>query len=121
MTISSQSDADALGDCDSIDGSVVVSSSASGSIVLYNITEIKGSFTAEGAPSLTTLAAPALESVDGSFTVDNMNSLSNLSMNALSKASSDVTVADNPKLKVLEFQDLEEVDGNLKLTGSFTS
>ncbi|KAJ5522711.1 hypothetical protein N7513_013284 [Penicillium frequentans] len=120
-TISSQSDADTYANCDQIDGSVTISSSASGSIILNNVTEIKGTFTAEGASGLTTLAAPDLETLEGALTVDSMSSLSNLSMNSLSEVSSGITIIANPKLKHLEFEDLEEVDGQLKLTGSFSS
>lgn len=120
-TISSQSDADTYADCDQIDGSITISSSARGSIILNNVTEIKGSFTAEGASGLTTLAAPDLETLEGALTVDSMSSLSNFSMNSLSEVSSGITIIANPKLKHLEFEDLEEVDGQLKLTGSFSS
>ncbi|KAJ5645873.1 hypothetical protein N7490_002245 [Penicillium lividum] len=120
-TISSQSDANTYAHCDQIDGSITISSSANGSIVLYNVTEIKGSFIAEGASEVTTLAAPDLETIQGALTVDGMNSLSNLSMNSLSEVSSAVTVTGNAKLKYLEFEDSEEVDGELKLTGSFSS
>ncbi|KAJ5732245.1 hypothetical protein N7493_003726 [Penicillium malachiteum] len=120
-TISNQTDADALGDCDTIDGSLTISSSATGSIILYNITEVKGSFTASGASAVTTLAAPALESINGGLTIENLDSLTNLTMNSLKTVSSDITVTGNSDLTKLEFDDLKEVKGQLTLTGSFSS
>lgn len=119
-TIASQSDADALADCDTLDGSITISSSASGVITIPGVQEVKGSFTAEGASGLTTIAAPSLENVKGSLTLDNLGSLTNVSMPALSQVSSGITVTGNSKLTMLEFEELEEVDGPLQLTGSFT-
>lgn len=120
-TISSQSDADSLADCDSLEGSITFSSSASGSIVFNNITEIKGSFTAQGASSVTEISAPDVTGISSALTVDNMSSLTKLSMASLSKVESGITITNNKNLKSLEFQNLEEVDGQLDLTGYFTS
>ncbi|KAJ5703095.1 hypothetical protein N7488_010643 [Penicillium malachiteum] len=120
-TITNQNDADAFGDCDTIDGSLTISSSATGSIILYNLTEVKGSFTASGASAVTTLAAPALESINGGLTIENLDSLTNLSMNSLTTVSADLTITGNSDLKELEFDDLKEVKGQLTLTGSFSS
>lgn len=120
-TISSQSDADNLAQCDSLEGSITISSSASGSIVLNNIKEIKGSFTAEGASGITTISAPDVTSISSALTIDNMSSLTKLSMVALSKVQSGITITNNKKLTTLEFQNLKEVDGQLNLIGPFTS
>ncbi|KAJ5729533.1 uncharacterized protein N7483_004041 [Penicillium malachiteum] len=120
-TIADQSDADALAGCDTIDGSITISSAGSGSIILYNITEVKGSFTADGISDLTTLAAPDLETINGGLTIENLDSLTNLSMNSLTTVSSDITVTGNKDLTKLEFLDLKEVKGQLTLTGSFHS
>ncbi|KAJ5281724.1 hypothetical protein N7478_007096 [Penicillium angulare] len=120
-TISSQSDADSLADCDSLEGSITFSSSASGSIVFNNITEIKGSFTAQGASSVTEISAPDVTGISSALTIDNMSSLTKLSMASLSKVESGITITNNKNLKSLEFQNLEEVDGQLDLTGYFTS
>ncbi|KAJ5924992.1 hypothetical protein N7454_007631 [Penicillium verhagenii] len=120
-TISSQSDADTYAGCDQIDGSVTISSSATGSIIIYNVTQIKGSFTADSASGLTTLSLPGLEKLQGALTIDKNDSLNNLSMNALTEVSSGITISGNTKLQQVEFKDLEQVGGTLQLTGSFSS
>ncbi|KAJ5666611.1 hypothetical protein N7462_011020, partial [Penicillium macrosclerotiorum] len=121
LTISSQSDADNLSNCDSLDGSITISSSASGVITLNNVEEIKGSLTAEGASGLTRLIAPDLETLKGALTLENLNSLTNLTLSALAQVSSGIAITNNAKLKTLDLEELEQVDGELKLTGSFTS
>ncbi|KAJ5569502.1 uncharacterized protein N7459_008932 [Penicillium hispanicum] len=121
VSISSQSDADGLSNCSTVDGSVTISSSATGIITLRNVEEIKGSFTAESASGLTQVVVPDLDTLQGALTVDSLDSLTNLSMSALSKVSSGVTITGNPKLKNLALEQLEEVNGQLKVTGAFTS
>lgn len=120
VSISSQSDADSLSNCSTVDGSVTISSSATGTITLRNVEEIKGSFTAESASGLTQVVVPDLDTLQGALTVDSLDSLTNLSMSALSKVSSGITITGNPKLKSLALEQLEEVDGQLKVTGSFS-
>ncbi|CAI7654231.1 unnamed protein product [Penicillium glandicola] len=121
VTISSQSDADTLNSCDTVDGSITISSSASGVITINNVEEIKGAFTAEGASELTKIIAPDLDNVQGAITLSNLNSLTTITMGALSQVSSSIIITGNSKLKTLGFQELEEVDGQLELIGSFDS
>ncbi|CEJ53677.1 hypothetical protein PMG11_00026 [Penicillium brasilianum] len=121
VTISSQSDANSLANCDSIDGSVTIASSASGTLTFNNVEEIKGSFTAEGAAGLTGLIMPDLDTIKGALTLDNLSTLTTLTMSALSDVASGITITGNSKLKTLSVADLEKVEGQLKLTGSFTS
>jgi hypothetical protein len=119
LTISSQNDANNLTSCDTFEGSITVSSSFSGVMTLNNVEQIKGSFIAEGVSGLTAIVAPDLESLQGFMTLSNLDSLSLLTMGALSRISSGMTITENPKLKAVAFQELEEVDGQLELTGSF--
>ncbi|OQD81609.1 hypothetical protein PENANT_c026G07652 [Penicillium antarcticum] len=121
VTISSQSDADNLTSCDTFEGSITISSSVNGAITLNNVEEIKGSFIAEGVSGLTKLITPDLDTLEGELTISNLASFDTLTMGALSRVSSGITITGNPKLKTLGFPELEEVDGLLELTGSFTS
>ncbi|KAJ5215381.1 uncharacterized protein N7498_001788 [Penicillium cinerascens] len=119
VTISSQSDADNLRDCDTLDGSIIISSSVTGIITISNVEQINGAMTAEGVSGLTKLIAPDLDTVKGALTLDGLDSLTTLTLNALSRVSSGLTIADNSRLESLDFEELEEVDGQLILTGSF--
>jgi hypothetical protein len=87
-------------------------------ITINNVEEIKGGFIIDGASALTDISAPDLTSVEGDITLSNLDSLTTINMDALSQVSS-VTITENPKLKSLGFQRLEEVEGQLELTGSF--
>lgn len=119
MTISSQSEADKLSSCDTFDGSITISSSASGVITINNVEEIKGALIAEGASELTSLFAPDLDSVKGGITLSTLKSLTTITMGALSQVSSSIIITGNPNLKTLGFQELEQVDGQLELAGLF--
>ncbi|KAJ5363507.1 uncharacterized protein N7496_009220 [Penicillium cataractarum] len=121
VTISSQSDANNLANCDTVDGSVTIASSAGGTLTFNNVEEIKGSFTVEGVSGLTGLIMPDLDTIKGALTLDNLGSLTNLTMSALSDVASGITITGNSKLKTLSLANLEKVEGQLKLTGSFTS
>ncbi|KAJ5375863.1 hypothetical protein N7517_007869 [Penicillium concentricum] len=118
VIISNQSDANKLISCDTFDGSITISSSASGVITISNVEEIKGAFIAEGASELTKIITPDLDSVQGGVTLSNLNSLTTISMGALSQVSS-LIITGNSNLKTLGFQELEEVEGQLVLTGLF--
>ncbi|CAG8897220.1 unnamed protein product [Penicillium egyptiacum] len=121
VTISSQSDANTLRSCDTVHGSITISSSVSGAITINNVEQIQGALIAEGASGLTGLFTPDLDSVRGSITLRNLNSLATITMGGLSQVSSSIIITGNPKLKTLGFQDLEQVDGQLRLAGSFDS
>ncbi|KAJ5112791.1 hypothetical protein N7532_000836 [Penicillium argentinense] len=120
VTIGSQSDASNLTSCDTFGGSVTIASSASGTITLNNVEEIQGSFTVESGSGITGLVAPDLETLKGGMILDGLDALTNVEMSSLSQASS-LTITGNPKLKHIMFDQLEEVNGELKLTGSFAS
>ncbi|KAJ5554721.1 hypothetical protein N7461_003191, partial [Penicillium sp. DV-2018c] len=119
ITISSQSDANNLRSCDSFEGSITISSSARGSITIHDVEEIKGGFIAQGSSALAEISAPDLTSVEGDITLRNLDSLTTLNMGALSQVHS-LTITENPKLTSLGFQELEQVEGQLELTGSFS-
>ncbi|KAJ5505185.1 hypothetical protein N7463_008059 [Penicillium fimorum] len=121
VIISNQIDANKLTGCETFDGSITISSSASGVITINNVEEIKGAFSAEGASELTKIIIPDLDSVQGGVTLSNLNSLTTITMGALSQVSSGIIIAGNPNLKTLGFQELEEVEGQLLLTGLFDS
>ncbi|OQE34636.1 hypothetical protein PENCOP_c016G06916 [Penicillium coprophilum] len=121
VIISNQSDANKLISCDTLDGTITISSSASGVITISNVEEIKGAFIAEGASELTKIIAPDLDSVQGGVTLSTLNSLTAITMGALSQVSSSIIITGNPSLKTLGFQELEEIEGQLVLTGSFDS
>ncbi|KAJ5780087.1 hypothetical protein N7457_005247 [Penicillium paradoxum] len=120
VTISSQSDANNLTSCETFEGSITISSVASGVINIKNVEEIKGAFIAEDASELTEILAPDLESVQGAITLSNLGSLTTITMGELSKVSS-MTITGSPKLKNLAFQELEDIEGQLELVGSFES
>jgi hypothetical protein len=119
VTISSQSDADNLSACDTLRGSVIFSSTVTGTITLSNVEQINGAITAEGASGLTELIAPDLDTLKGALTLDGLDSLTTLTMSGLSRVSSGITITSNSQLESLDFGQLEEVDGQLLLTGSF--
>ncbi|KAJ5150301.1 hypothetical protein N7448_001879 [Penicillium atrosanguineum] len=121
VTIFSQSDADNLSDCDTFDGSITISSAVTGEITISNVEEVNGAITAEGVTGLTKLIAPDLDTVKGALTLNGLDSLTALTMNALSKVSSELSIAKNSRLKTVHFEGLEEVEGQLILTGSFKS
>lgn len=118
VTISSQSNADSSYACDTLDGSIIISS-VTGVITIGNVEQINGAITAEGASGFTKLIAPDLDMVKGALTLDGLDSLTTLIMNALSRVSSGLTISDNSRLESLDFEELEEVDGQLILTGCF--
>ncbi|KAJ5599011.1 hypothetical protein N7450_000078 [Penicillium hetheringtonii] len=120
VTINSQNDVNNLTNCETIEGSVTISSSASGTITLSNIEEIKGSFSVESRSSINNLVLPKLETLQGGLIIDNVDSLGHITFNSLDKASS-ISITGNSNLKSLMFPQLNEVDGDLKLTGSFSS
>jgi hypothetical protein len=119
VTISSQSDADNLSACDTLRGSVIFSSSVTGTITISNVEQINGAITAEGASGLTGLIAPDLDTLKGALTLDGLDSLTTLDMSGLSQVSSGITITGNSQLESLDFEQLQEVDGQLLLTGSF--
>ncbi|KAJ5223917.1 hypothetical protein N7468_008459 [Penicillium chermesinum] len=121
ITISSQSDADRLGNCDTFNGNVTISSSASGVIHLNDVNEIRGSLTSTQGSNLTQLIAPDLDTIHGLLKLEQMDSLVNITLDSLQQVSGGITVTGNPNLQYLTFQDLKDVYGALELTGPFVS
>ncbi|KAJ5173465.1 uncharacterized protein N7500_001396 [Penicillium coprophilum] len=119
VIISNQSDANKLINCETFDGTITISSSASGVITISNVEEIKGAFIAEGASELTKIIAPDLDSVQGGITLSTLNSLTAITMGALSQVSSSLIITGNPSLKTLGFQELEEIEGQLPSAPTF--
>lgn len=77
-TINSQTDATALADCSTISGSVLVSSSASGTISIDGPQQIKGDLICENAGGLTSLTSSSINAISGAFTLNNLTLLSTL-------------------------------------------
>ncbi|KAA8650856.1 hypothetical protein EYZ11_004689 [Aspergillus tanneri] len=121
ITISTQSDADALSNCDTIYGPLTITSSARGAISLPNIEGIKGPLTIKDTQNLNAVTAKDLESVSGTVTVTGNKALTSLEFNDLGTVDGELKVQDNDNLKELKLDGLETVNRGLKLSGDFTS
>ncbi|KAL5364726.1 hypothetical protein BJX96DRAFT_138298 [Aspergillus floccosus] len=119
ISIASQSDADALADCDTINGDLTVASDATGTIDLKDLEEVRGSLTVQGASNLNALRANDLESVSGPVTIKDNANLNDVSMSGLSQVGGDLRVEGNNNLKSFALNDLENVNGGMTLNGAF--
>ncbi|KAE8146862.1 hypothetical protein BDV25DRAFT_143313 [Aspergillus avenaceus] len=119
VEISSQTDADALNDCETIANSLTFSSSANGTISIPDVQDVKGPFTIEGTSSLNAVSANDLEKVTGPITIKDNKALNSVSLSGLEKAGGEVRVEGNEGLKEVKLDDLETVNGPLILKGEF--
>lgn len=87
-TINSQADATALANCATVTGTVVVSSSASGTVSIDGPQQIKGDLVCENAGQLTNFGSTTLNSISGEFLLNNLTLLSTLSMTDLTSVGS---------------------------------
>ncbi|KAJ5665732.1 uncharacterized protein N7477_008180 [Penicillium maclennaniae] len=78
-TVSSQSDADALNSCTTVDGDIKIKSSFSGTLTLNGIQKISGSLTGSNCTALTSIIAPSLVTITDSFTLNEATLLTELS------------------------------------------
>lgn len=119
VTISSQSDVNAISNCEDIGGSVTIKHDATGTIKLDNVQEIHGDFTIDGTSGLTKVSASNLDSVKRDFSVRNNGELSELSMSNLETVGGSMKIQSNDNLKQLQFNNLQEVKGDMRLSGPF--
>ncbi|KAE8356980.1 hypothetical protein BDV28DRAFT_687 [Aspergillus coremiiformis] len=118
VSITTQKDADALNDCETINGSVVITSAASGSISISKVQHIHGPFTVEGTSSLNAISVSNLETVSGSIAITNNGALNSLSLANLESIGGGLSIRGNGGLTVA-LGSLEKINGNLMLTGNF--
>ncbi|KAH8424941.1 putative GPI-anchored cell wall protein Pst1 [Aspergillus melleus] len=119
IKISKQSDADALSSCDTISGTLVIAPSASGTISIPNVEEIKGPLTIKDADDLNAVRAEDLETVTGPVTIENNKRLTSLKFEELGSVGGEVKIKGNDVLKEIGFDDLESVNGGLEVVGGF--
>ncbi|RAL01321.1 putative GPI-anchored cell wall protein Pst1, partial [Aspergillus ibericus CBS 121593] len=119
ITLTTQSDADSLSSCDTISGTLSISTSASGSISLSNVQTINGGLTIQNVTSLTAFSASDLQTVHGKIYIAGNDQLSNLSLSDLQTVGGEIDIQDNDDLRDLVFQELEKVEGALVLEGVF--
>lgn len=89
-TIASQADATQLAECDTIEGSVLISASAADTTIDLGgkLTEIGGDLTAENNGLLNTFQSDSLKTIGGAFTLKNVTKLSTLSFPKLGEVGS---------------------------------
>ncbi|KAL4898163.1 hypothetical protein BDV59DRAFT_166314 [Aspergillus ambiguus] len=119
ISIASQSDADALSDCDTVNGDLTISNDATGTINLSDLEEVHGSLTVEGTSNLNSLQANDLESISGPVTIKDNANLNEVGLSGLSNVGGDLRVQGNDNLKNFPLDDLENVNGGMTLDGPF--
>lgn len=77
-TVSTQSDADALGSCTTVSGDIKIKSDFSGTLTLNGIQKITGSLTGSNCTALTGINAPSLASISDSFSLTEATRLTEL-------------------------------------------
>ncbi|OBT88863.1 hypothetical protein VE02_01908 [Pseudogymnoascus sp. 03VT05] len=86
VTISSQSDADALGSCSTFTGNIVISADVpSGNIALNGIQQLNGDLIADKAIKLTALSATSLSSISGTIKFTSLTTMGSLEFPLLSQ------------------------------------
>ncbi|KAF9893312.1 hypothetical protein FE257_011742 [Aspergillus nanangensis] len=119
ITISSQSDADALSDCDTVSGTVNIGSDASGTITLPDLEELRGALNIEGASNLNSLRANDIETITGPVTIKDNGNLNEVSLSNLQDLGGQLRVEGNDNLKTFALNDLQTVTGQIYMSGAF--
>jgi hypothetical protein len=101
-TITTSSDAQALQDCSTIKGDVVISSSASGTIAINGVQQITGNLSCQNAGQLTELSADQLGTIGGIFSLSNLTILSTLAFSSLNSVN-EIEWVGLPALQGLNF------------------
>lgn len=78
-TIESQSDADDLKSCKTVDGTVTIKSSYSQGLALNGVQKVTGDIMCDSASALSSISGDSLSSIGGNFTLNNLTVLSELS------------------------------------------
>lgn len=79
-TIETQSDADGIANCKTIDGKVNIKSTFGQGLSLNGIEKIKGDLMCDSCPDISSISADSLSSIGGNFTLSNVTSLTDLNM-----------------------------------------
>ncbi|KAK9417928.1 hypothetical protein SUNI508_08576 [Seiridium unicorne] len=87
-TIASAADATAIASCDTVSGSVVISTGAGDTVDISGPTEIEGDLIAENNGGLISLTSTSLTTIGGAFRLRNVTLMSTLSFTALSSVDS---------------------------------
>ncbi|SPO07086.1 uncharacterized protein DNG_09780 [Cephalotrichum gorgonifer] len=115
-TISSQSDADSISDCNTFDGDVTFAPDASGDISLGDLRVIKGDLSASGSDSgLTGISAAKLTDINGDLTISSLRGLASINFPSLRLVGGPVSVSDLPFLTSLNVPEINSI-GSLSLT-----
>lgn len=85
ITINSAADATQLANCDTVEGSVIISSNAGDSISIDGPESIDGDFTIADNGVLTSLTSSTISSIGGTFTMKNVTFITTLSLEKLTK------------------------------------
>ena len=110
--LADQEDADALSDCPTLTGDVVVAATAKGSIDLEGIEKISGSLTNEGCFNGATDNTRAL--LDGNLGAwEDCRGLKSLSGNSLAQITGDVALQSLVDITEVEFRNLKAVNGTI--------
>ncbi|TVY35342.1 Protein ecm33 [Lachnellula subtilissima] len=97
-TITTQSDADALGSCNNITGLITVQSDTLTSLTLNGIQRLDGSLTISSCAALTEISAPQLQWINDNFTLSSLLQLTNLSLPTLETVQMAISWTDIPLL-----------------------
>lgn len=83
VTVNSQADASLLSDCSTVSGSIIIGSTASGTIGIDGPQQIRGNLTSQSAGGLVSLTSSTISSIGGEFRLFNLTFLSTLQFDAL--------------------------------------
>jgi len=119
-TINTPADATALASCSTIQGSVLVSSSATGIIRLDGPQQITGDLICANATGLTELESTTIGAIGGTFNLNGLTLLSTLSMGALTSVGAIDWVA-LPALSQLNFGAVVSQASTVVISNTFLS
>lgn len=117
ITIQNQGDADALSNCETIQGDIEIDKNTSGSITLNGIQQITGSLTADGAANISSLAAPQLASIGKTFKLNGIILLTTLNFDELTEVGQ-IDWAALPNLQALSFAKGVTKAGSVSITNT---
>lgn len=117
IVINSQSDADALATCSTIQGDVSIAKQVVNTITFNSLEQITGSLSAVGSANLTGISAPLLTSIGNQFDLNGALSLTTLSMDSLTSVGSITWVA-LPQLQSLTFSKGVSQAGSVSITNT---
>jgi len=102
ITITSQSDASSIQNCQTYSGDVIISENASGTIAVNGVQQITGDLTCNNATQLTALTSDQLNSIGGTFGLNGLTILSTLQFSSLTSVNN-INWVSLPALQGLNF------------------